>query len=347
MQRVMERRFLRVRCSSLRTRLGEELTLNELIGTSAAMERVKDVIGKVRHRLPVLIEGESGTGKELVAAAIHRLSSRGQGPFIPVNCSAIPPDLLESGSSATCAARSGRSRRHARPVPGRQRGDDLPDDRRAAADAAGQAPARAAGDAGAAGGIDAGVSGRRRVIAATNRNLEQPLTEGDFRQDLFYRLNVIRITLPPLRDRRRRHSGAREPLPAPLQPPLPARRRGITPEALEALAAYEFPGNVRELENLLERAFAMGARVRQITLADLPSLHRAHSPACWPAPSRCPLPTGPTSRSDLILKALAMNNNDKGRGGAHLGISCRTIYRRLKGVREALARRSGWRRSAL
>src|SRR2546425_949451 len=97
MQRLMERRFLRGEVHSLRVRLGEELTVNELIGSSPGMQRMKDVIGKVAvTNSPVLIEGESGTGKELVAAAIHRLSARAKGPFIPVNCSAIPRDLLES-----------------------------------------------------------------------------------------------------------------------------------------------------------------------------------------------------------------------------------------------------------
>jgi len=97
MTRLMERRFLRGEVHSLRARLGEELTVNELIGNSVPMERVKEIIGKVAVTdSPVLIEGESGTGKELVAAAIHRISSRAKRPFIPVNCSAIPADLLES-----------------------------------------------------------------------------------------------------------------------------------------------------------------------------------------------------------------------------------------------------------
>src|SRR2546426_10046602 len=97
MQRLMERRFLRGEVHTLRARLGEELTVNELVGGSGAMQRVKEIIGKVAVTdSPVLIEGESGTGKELVAAAIHRLSARAKGPFIPVNCSAIPSELLES-----------------------------------------------------------------------------------------------------------------------------------------------------------------------------------------------------------------------------------------------------------
>src|SRR6184192_4987562 len=97
MARMMERRFLRGEVHTLRARLGEELAVSELIGSSQVMAKVKDIIGKVAVTdSPVLIEGESGTGKELVAAAIHRLSSRAKGPFIPVNCSAIPADLLES-----------------------------------------------------------------------------------------------------------------------------------------------------------------------------------------------------------------------------------------------------------
>src|SRR3982075_4101149 len=97
MARMMERRFLRGEVHTLRERLGEELTVTELVGNSAPMQRVKEIIAKVAGTgSPVLIEGESGTGKELVAAAIHRLSPRAKGPFIPVNCSAIPSDLLES-----------------------------------------------------------------------------------------------------------------------------------------------------------------------------------------------------------------------------------------------------------
>jgi DNA-binding NtrC family response regulator len=140
-------------------------------------------------------------------------------------------------------------------------------------------------------------------------------------------LNVIRITLPPLRERR-------DDIPALVNHFLRRfnrrfRRdvRGITPEALEALSAYEFPGNVRELENLLERAFAMGAR-EQINLADLPSLS-VPIPGVM-AGAAHPLPTLADVEKDLILKALAMNNNDKEEAARTLGISRRTIYRRLK-----------------
>src|SRR5688572_24157972 len=270
MQRVMERRFLRGEVHSLRTRLGEELTLNELIGTSAPMEKVKDIIGKVAVTdSPVLIEGESGTGKELVAAAIHRLSDRVKMPFIPVNCSAIPADLLESeffghvrgAFSGAVADALGLFR-------GAHNGTifldeiaELPTSLQVKLlRVLQEMQVRPVGSTRAY-PVDV------RVIAATNRNLEQAMLENSFRQDLFYRLNVIRITLPPLRERR-------EDIPALVNHFLRRfnrrfRRdvRGITPDALEALSGFDFPGNVRELENVIERAFAMGAR-EQLTLAD-------------------------------------------------------------------------------
>jgi len=136
MARMTERRFLRGEVHSLRARLGEELTVNELVGNSPPMQRVKEIIARVAPTdSPVLIEGESGTGKELVAAAIHRLSPRARGPFIPVNCSAIPEDLLDPSSSVTSAAPSRapsltRSGSSAAPTTGRSSSTRSPSSRR-------------------------------------------------------------------------------------------------------------------------------------------------------------------------------------------------------------------------
>jgi len=330
MQRLMERRFLRGEVHSLRVRLGEELTVNELIGSSPGMQRVKDVIGKVAvTNSPVLIEGESGTGKELVAAAIHRLSARAKGPFIPVNCSAIPRDLLESeffghvrgAFSGAVADALGLFR-------GAHDGTlfldeiaELPPELQVKLlRVLQEMQVRPVGST-KAHPVDV------RVIAATNRNLEQAMKAGGFRQDLYYRLNVIRIVLPPLRERR-------EDIPALVNHFLRRfnkrfRRevRGITPDALVALGAYDFPGNVRELENLIERAFAMGAR-EQIALVDLPSL--AARPAVAPSGESRVIPTLAEVEKELILRALALHNNDKEEAARALGISRRTIYRRLK-----------------
>ncbi len=332
MQRLMERRFLRGEVHTLRERLGQLLTVNELIGGSGPMQRVKEVIGKVAVTdSPVLIEGESGTGKELVAAAIHRLSSRGKGPFIPVNCSAIPRDLLESeffghvrgAFSGAVADALGLFR-------GANDGTifldeiaELPPELQVKLlRVLQEMQVRPVGSTKAY-PVDV------RVIAATNRNLEQAMNAGSFRQDLFYRLNVIRIVLPPLRERR-------EDIPPLVNHFLRRfnkrfRRdvRGINPDALTALTAYDFPGNVRELENLIERAFAMGAR-EQITLADLPSLATRPAVGTPAESSNKTVPTLADVERDLILRALAVYNNDKEEAAKALGISRRTIYRRLK-----------------
>jgi len=330
MQRLMERRFLRGEVQTLRMRLGEELTVNELIGGSAGMVRVKEIIGKVAVTdSPVLIEGESGTGKELVAAAIHRLSSRAKGPFIPVNCSAIPRDLLESeffghvrgAFSGAVADALGLFR-------GANEGTifldeiaELPPELQVKLlRVLQEMQVRPVGST-KAHPVDV------RVIAATNRNLEQAMKSGLFRQDLFYRLNVIRVTLPPLRERR-------EDIPALVNHFIRRfnkrfRRdvRGITQDAVSALSAYDFPGNVRELENLIERAFAMGTR-ESLTLADLPSL--SARPSIAPSIETKAVPTLAEVEKELILRALAVHNNDKEEAARALGISRRTIYRRLK-----------------
>jgi two-component system response regulator PilR (NtrC family) len=167
-----------------------------------------------------------------------------------------------------------------------------------------------------------------RVIAATNRNLEQAMTEGMFRQDLFYRLNVVRIGLPPLRDRRDDLSALVNHFLRRFNRRFRREVRGITTEALAALQAYEFPGNVRELENMVERAYAMGAR-EQIGLGDLSILGRPSAviPAATPTKQ---IPTLGEVEKELILRALTVFKNDKEAAARALGLSRRTIYRRLK-----------------
>jgi len=254
MARMTERRFLRGEVTSLRERLGEELTVTELVGNSQPMQRVKEIIAKVAVTdSPVLIEGESGTGKELVAAAIHRLSPRAKGPFIPVNCSAIPEDLLESEFFGHVrGAFSGAVSDTLGLFRGAHEGTIFLDE------IAELSPGlqvkllrvlqemhvRPVGSTKAY-AVDV------RVIAATNRDLDRAVAEGTLRQDLYYRLNVVRISLPLLRARR-------EDIPAIVNHFVRRfnrrfRRdvRGMTPEALEALHRYDFPGNVRELENLI------------------------------------------------------------------------------------------------
>jgi DNA-binding NtrC family response regulator len=332
MARMMERRFLRGEIHSLRARLGEELTVSELIGSSEEMQKVKDIISKVAAAdSPVLIEGESGTGKELVAAAIHRLSSRAKRPFIPVNCSAIPHDLLESEFFGHVrGAFSGAVSDALGLFRGADEGTIFLDEIAELTPPLQVKLLRVLQEmqvrpVGSTKAYPVNV----RVIAATNRDLDRAMTEGVFRQDLFYRLNVVRIHLAPLRDRR-------EDVPVLVNHFLRRFNRrfhrdvkSVAPEAMAALSGYGFPGNVRELENLLERAYAMGAR-ESITFGDLPSLTKTPMAAAPVAASAQAIPTLGDVERDLILKALSLLNDDKEAAAKALGISRRTIYRRLK-----------------
>ena len=330
MQQVLEKRFLSREVHSLRSRLADHLAVKDLVGGSPGMTRVKEVIATVADSdSPVLIEGESGTGKELVAVAIHRQSGRAKGPFVPVNCSAIPADLMESEFFG-----------HVRGVFSGAVADTLGLFRSAHGgtlfldEVAELSPAlqgkllrviqeKEIRPVGSTKTHAVSV----RMIAATNKNLEAVVQNGSFRQDLFYRLNVVRIVVPPLRERK-------GDIPALITYFLRRfnerfRRdvKGIAPDAITALTAYDFPGNVRELENLLERAYALGAR-DEIERANLPELAaRSDAPVVTVDE---PIPTLDQAERDLIARALARFRNDKELAARALGLTVRTLYRRIK-----------------
>lgn len=321
---ILERTRLREEVRSLRSRLGERLSARELVAASPAMRELKATLVAVAPTASsVLIEGETGTGKEVVAAAVHRLSPRREKPFLPINCGAIPAELLESELFGHVrGAFSGAV-------------SDTPGLFRAAEggtvflDEVAELPpqlqvkllrvlqerqVRPVGSTRTF-PIDC------RVVAATNRPLEEAVRTGLVRSDLYYRLNVVKVALPPLRERR-------DDIPAlvahflrELNERFGRRVRGVSSEAMEALLAYDFPGNVRELEHLLERALALGAR-DEIGLRDLPDLR----------PRRAPDEESPLERAEreAILETLRRTGGDKDAAARELGISRRTLYRRLR-----------------
>jgi two-component system response regulator AtoC len=294
-RKAEERENLRKEVGRLRSEVRADRRFGEIVARSPAMIRALEVAGKVaRHPSSVLISGASGTGKELVARLIHRESERAEGPFVPVNCGAIPDTLLESEFFGYVrGAFTGADRDRGGLFEAAHGGTLFLDE-------VGELPtnlqvkllrALQEGEVRRLGGSES----RRvdvRVIAATNRDLESFVQQGDFREDLYYRLAVVPIHLPPL-------SRRKEEIPDLVYHFLERHRdrlgvkvESVSPEAMEALLGYPWPGNIRELENLLER-IAVLADGTEISAADLPEdiLH--------PAPERSPLDF---SDDDLSVK---------------------------------------------
>ena len=321
-----------------------------LIGDSTAMQQVRATIAKLaRNQAPVYIAGESGVGKELVARLIHEQGPRASGPFVPVNCGAIPSELMESeffghrkgsftGAGADKeglfqAAQGGTlfldevaelplhmqvkllraiQEKAVRPIGGR---DEIP--------------------------VDV------RILSATHKNLGQLVEQGQFRQDLFYRINVIELRVPPLRERR----GDVPQLAAFILQALASKSGDsigqLMPAARQALEAYEFPGNVRELENILERAMAMcdGASIDASDLM-LPQRSSRQSQDAAPAiehpQSAAPAPAATADANGglddyisnlertAIVKALEESRYNKTAAARKLGITFRALRYKLK-----------------
>jgi DNA-binding NtrC family response regulator len=317
-----ENRVLR---EQLRTRPGFGL----LIGTSQKMQRVYRMIEKVsQHNYSVLILGESGTGKELVSRSIHFSGSRRNKPFVPVDCSGLVPTLIESElfghvKGAFTGAQHSRTGLLESAGGGTVFLDeigDLPIDLQAKLLRALQE--REIRPVGATERVHIDV----RVIAATNRDLEAAIRTGGFRQDLFFRLNVVQITLPPLRERKsdipllvssllEKFSDQGRPI------------RTVSEDAMRRLISYDWPGNVRELENAIERAVAMSSGPI-LHIGDLPSNLQHTSDQEFPEPEQ--LTTLDEMERRAILRALRETSGDKLAAARLLGIGKTTLYRKLK-----------------
>ena len=234
------------------------LTNKKLIGSSAIMDQLRTTIGKVsRSQAPVYISGESGTGKELVARLIHSMGSRNQGPFIPVNCSAIPKELMESEffghvKGSFTGAVSDKKGLFTAADGGTLFLDeiaDLPLDMQVKLLRAIQE--QSIRPVGSESEFDVNV----RILSATHKNLAKQVNSGVFRQDLFYRINVIEVKVPRLSDRRQDIPELSSFLMTKLQDP--DSPISLSADAVDKLSQYHYPGNVRELENILERAMTL------------------------------------------------------------------------------------------
>jgi DNA-binding NtrC family response regulator len=317
-----ENRVLR---EQLRTRPG----FGGLIGVSAKMQRLYKMIEKVsQHNYPVLILGESGTGKELVARSIHFMGVRQKKPFVPVDCSGLVPTLIESElfgyvKGAFTGAQHGRAGLLETGNSGTVFLDeigDLPVDLQAKLLRALQE--REVRPVGATDRVRIDI----RIIAATNRDLESAIRTGGFRQDLFFRLNVVQLKLPPLRERKSDIpllvNAFLEKFGDPQRP-----IRTISEDAMRRLMAYDWPGNVRELENAVERAVALGSGPI-LHIGDLPSnLQQGGSDKSLDSDE---LTTLDEMERRAILRALRETNGDKLAAARLLGIGKTTLYRKLK-----------------
>ncbi len=327
-QKALERRRLLRRTRELEAELRERATALELIGRSPKMRALARTIHSLRHNEShVLLQGESGTGKELVARAIHAASPRAAGPFIPVDCGALPESIIESelfghekGAFTGAVGAPGLFRMAAGGTLFLDEIGEVPPSVQAKLlRALQEKEVRPVGAATA-------VSVDLRVISATHRDLAQMVAEGSFRTDLFYRLNVVRIVIPPLRERR-------EDIPLLVQHFLAVYRRREAPileieaEALEELLQADWDGNVRELENTIESALALapGPRLRA---RDLPRLGHTRPAARPPEEAGLPLSLEAYERCALE-RALAEADGDVARAARRLGIGRSTFYRKL------------------
>jgi DNA-binding NtrC family response regulator len=332
--RAVEHRALRQEVRHLRRALAETRRFDELIGESGPMKQLRTLLSQVvDSSASVLVTGESGTGKELVARALHRLGARKSGPFIAINCAAMPETLLESelfghAKGAFTDARADRAGLFVQASGGTLFLDEI-----------GDMPL----------GMQAKllralqerkvrpVGGNReipfdvRIVAATNRDLDTAVAEGRFREDLFFRVNVIQVAVPPLRARGNdvlllaqsflEHFAAR----------AGKNVAGLSTAAAERLLAYGWPGNVRELSNAVERAVAV-TRFAEITVEDLPErirdYHVSHVLIAGEDPSEL-VPMEEVERRYIARVMQAVGGN-KTLAAKVLGFDRKTLYNKLE-----------------
>ena len=337
---VVAYRCSRDRLAIENRQLRESLRLqSELIGVSPAMANVKDAIGRVAlANATVLIQGESGTGKELAARALHYCSRRPEGPFVCLNCAALPETLLESELFGhEKGAFTGAAERKIGKFEAADGGTIFLDEigemsvhtqAKLLRVLEGHAFERVGGNE----PIHVDV----RVVAATNRPLEQAVASGGFRGDLYFRLQVVEIVMPPLREHKEDIAELAEHFLARFREETARPVRGFTPDALATLTAHDWPGNVRELKNAIERAVALGTTdyvdARDILLSPLAGSFRPDS-AGASTPYR-PVPVQQIEK-EHIEATLGYTNWNKAEAAGILGIQRSTLNRKI--IRYAIA----------
>ncbi len=341
LQRALKTREMEHENRTLKAQLDDKFGVENIIGNSYPMRQLFDVIRQAAPtQATVLVQGESGTGKELVAHAIHQLSTRAKGPFVAVHCAALTETLLESelfghekgAFTGATARRRGRFEL--------ADGGTLFLDEISEINAAVQVKLlrvleerkfeRVGGDQ----TVDVDI----RLITATNRDLRTLVREGKFREDLFFRLDVVTIELPPVRERaddvplliNRFIREFSEQNAKPIE--------GITPDAVAMLSAYDWPGNVRELRNTIEKMVVL-CRGDRLTSRDVPQGIRSEVQTGGRVPSgRASQMPSADSLADaeraMIFRALERNDNNRTRAAEELGISRRTLHRKLRQYEE-------------
>jgi len=339
-RRALEKSAIVAENQRLRARIAHEHPSDplELLGKSPPMRAIADTIRRVASaKTTILVTGESGVGKERIARAIHQSSDRASKPFLVVNCGALPENLMESelfghekGAFTGAASKSEGLFRSA-------------DGGTLLLDEIGELPLalqvkllrvlqeRKVRPVGASNELPVDV----RVIAATNRDVEKDVAAGTFRQDLYYRLNIIRIEVPPLRGRTEDLHGLVDHFVQRFAEEQGKQVRGVSPEALRAILAYPFPGNVRELENAIERAVAL-CQGPTIALGDLPPALAGGTASAAPGllvlpESGCDLDAivGEVERR-LILQALERTGGVRTQAAKLLGVTFRSLRYRLQ-----------------
>ncbi len=331
--RAVQHYRLQAEVQRLQQALDRHPSSSELVGESPSMERVRDLIVRVGGTdASTLICGETGTGKELVARALHNAGPRSKGPFVALNCAAVPPNLLESelfghARGAFTDAKTTRSGLFVEASGGTLFLDEI-----------GEMPLEMQAKLLRAlqehkvrpVGANTEVEFDARIVAATHRDIEADVQQGSFRQDLFYRINVVRIDVPPLRER-----GSDVLALASFFLDRGAERSGkgkleLSPQVAERLLAYDWPGNVRELENCIERAVAL-ARFNHLTLDDLPEKIRAYRADRFVmfANDAEEIVTIDELERRYIVRVIKLLGGNKARAAQLLGLDRRTLYRKL------------------